>query len=210
MVWRHTPPDKAIAESNRRGYDTNRGTPIKVGNVLYYGSPYNILCAVDAQSGRELWTFDPGVWREGVGFVGNLRGIAYWSDGEVERIFFGTASDKLFSVDARTGQPDPDFGEGGYVELLQGSDRPVNPDMTGVTSPPIVCDGVVVVGSAMNDWRFRSPPAYTPPVTCAALMRAREKCAGSFTRYRARASTVPRRGRTEPTSTLGLPTYGLR
>lgn len=163
VVWRYTPPDKAIAESNGRGYDTNRGTPIKVGNVLYYGSPYNILCAVDAQSGRELWTFDPGVWREGVGFVGNLRGIAYWSDGEVERIFFGTASDKLFSVDARTGQPDPDFGEGGYVELLQGSDRPVNPDMTGVTSPPIVCDGVVVVGSAMNDWRFRSPPAYTPP-----------------------------------------------
>ena len=163
VVWRYTPPDKAIAESNGRGYDTNRGTPIKVGDVLYYGSPYNILCAVDAQSGRELWTFDPGVWREGVGFVGNLRGIAYWSDGEVERIFFGTASDKLFSVDARTGQPDPDFGEGGYVELLQGSDRPVNPDMTGVTSPPIVCDGVVVVGSAMNDWRFRSPPAYTPP-----------------------------------------------
>ena len=83
VVWRYTPPDKAIAESNRRGYDTNRGTPVKVGNVLYYGSPYNILCAVDAQSGRELWTFDPGVWREGVGFVGNLRGIAYWSDGEV-------------------------------------------------------------------------------------------------------------------------------
>ena len=163
VAWRYTPPDKAIAESNGRGYDTNRGTPVKVGDVLYYGSPYNILCAVDAQSGRELWTFDPGVWREGVGFVGNLRGIAYWRDGEVERIFFGTASDKLFSVDARTGQPDPDFGQGGYVELLQGSDRPVNPDMTGVTSPPLVCDGVVVVGSAMNDWRFRSPPAYTPP-----------------------------------------------
>ena len=163
IAWRYTPPDRAIAESGARGYDNNRGTPLKVGDVLYYGSPFNILCAVDARSGRELWTFDPGVWREGVGFVGNLRGIAYWSDGQVERLFFGTASDKLFSIDARTGQPDPDFGEGGYVDVLQGSDRPVDPDITGVTSPPIVCDGVVVVGSAMNDWRFRSPPSYTPP-----------------------------------------------
>lgn len=131
--------------------------------MLYYGSPYNILCAIDAQSGEELWTFDPGSWRERGNFLGNLRGIAYWSDGEVERIFFGTSTDRLYSIDALTGQPDPDFGLGGYVDLMQGSDRPLDPDMTGVTSPPIVCDGVVAVGSAMNDWRYQPPPNYTPP-----------------------------------------------
>ncbi|MFT5089842.1 MAG: quinoprotein glucose dehydrogenase [Candidatus Latescibacterota bacterium] len=163
VVWRYKAPDEAIATTHGLGYNNNRGTPIKIGDVLYYGSPYNILCAIDARSGEELWTFDPGSWRERGNFLGNLRGITYWSDGEVERIFFGTSTDRLYSIDARTGQPDPDFGLGGYVDLMKGSDRPLDPDMTGVTSPPIVCDGVVAVGSAMNDWRYRSPPDYTPP-----------------------------------------------
>jgi quinoprotein glucose dehydrogenase len=163
VVWRYQAPDKEIAEAHGLGYDNNRGTPLKIGDVLYYGSPYSILCAIDAQSGKELWTFDPGVWRERPSFLGNLRGIAYWSDGEVERIFFGTANDRLYSIDVRTGQPDANFGVGGYVDLMEGSDRPLDPDMTGVTSPPIVCDGVVAVGSAMNDWRYQPPPDYTPP-----------------------------------------------
>ena len=34
IAWRYTPPDRAIAESGARGYDNNRGTPLKVGDVL--------------------------------------------------------------------------------------------------------------------------------------------------------------------------------
>lgn len=108
IAWRYTPPDWRIAMNMRLRYDNNRGTPLVVDGVLYYGSPFAILCAVDA--GEELWTFDPEVWRERGAFLGNLRGIAYWSDGERRRIFFGTASDRLYSVDAETGKLDPAFG----------------------------------------------------------------------------------------------------
>ncbi|NKB70486.1 MAG: PQQ-binding-like beta-propeller repeat protein [Candidatus Latescibacteria bacterium] len=158
-VWRYRPPD--LTRSRQR--DANRGTPLVVNGVLYYGSPLNILCAVDAATGRELWTFDPESWRQGGTFVGNMRGIAYWTDGRLERLFFGTASDRLYSVDVATGQPDPAFGQGGFVDLAKGLRRPVNRANYGVSSPPIVCRDIVVIGSSMVDWRGRTPPQYTNP-----------------------------------------------
>ncbi len=39
----------------------------------------------------------------------------YWSDGEQARIFFGTVPDTLYSLDARTNEPDPAFGQEGRV-----------------------------------------------------------------------------------------------
>ena len=159
IVWRYAPPDGRIT----RRFDNNRGTPLVVDGVLYYGSPLGIIYAVDAATGEELWTFDPESWRTGGNFVGNLRGIAYWSDGDAARIFFGTASDRLYSIDITTGTPDPAFGAGGYVDLATALRRPIDQNKYGITSPPIVCRGVVAVGSAIADWRFRPPDEYTPP-----------------------------------------------
>ncbi|MEE3234633.1 MAG: PQQ-binding-like beta-propeller repeat protein [Candidatus Latescibacterota bacterium] len=162
-AWRYTAPDKEIASAFGFGHGANKGTPLKISNKLYYGSPLGVLCAIDAETGEELWSFDPRVWEERPSFLGNSRGIAYWSDGRVERIFYGTANDRLYSINVINGELDVEFGEGGFVDLLQGSDRPQDPDITGVTSPPIVCAGVVVVGSAMYDIRRRLPPTHMPP-----------------------------------------------
>ena len=163
IVWRYTAPDKDIASTHGLSHGANRGTPLKISNTLYYGSPLGVLCAVDAATGEEIWNFDPGVWEKRPSFLGNSRGIAYWSDGTVERIFYGTANDRLYSIDAKNGKLDEECGEGGFVDLLKGSDRPQDPEVTGVTSPPIVCAGIVVVGSAMNDIRRRLPPTHMPP-----------------------------------------------
>ncbi len=155
IAWRYSPANV--------GSGPNRGTPIEVDGVLYYGSPMNVLCAIDAQSGTELWTFDPQVWKKPEGFLGNLRGIVYWSDGQHQRIFFGTASERLYAVDIKTGQPDPNFGQGGFVDLGQGLRLPVNRAHYGVTSAPIVCRNTVVVGAAINDWHGEPPPVSTSP-----------------------------------------------
>ena len=162
-AWQYTPPDREIASTFGIGHGANRGTPLKISDRLYYGSPLGVLCAIDAETGEEIWSFDPAIWEERPSFLGNSRGIAYWSDGITERIFYGTANDRLYSVNAIDGKIDLDFGEGGFVYLLQGSDRPQDPEITGVTSPPIVCDEVIIVGSAMNDIRRRLPPAHMPP-----------------------------------------------
>ena len=168
VVWRYRPPDQQIyetADSNPEEsnlyFDNNRGTPLAVNGVLYYGSPFNILVAVDGQTGEELWTFDPEAWRMNFRFLGNLRGVSYWTDGEVERIFMATSTSHLYSIDAKTGLPDPDFGEDGRVDLGASLRRPLDERQRwnyGVTSQPVVCRGVVAVGSAMGDWRFQPPP----------------------------------------------------
>ena len=139
VIWRYRPRDVQIYEAARararenrseergrgrggwrRGgprFDNNRGTPVAINGVLYYGSPFNVLSAVDAQSGEELWAFDPEAWRASSTFVGNSRGVSYWTDGEVERVFLATATAYLYSIDAKTGLPDPNFGEDGRVDL---------------------------------------------------------------------------------------------
>ena len=173
VIWRYRPPDQQIYETagpNPEGrnlqFDNNRGTPLAVNGVLYYASPFNILVALDGQSGEELWTFDPEAWGMNFRFLGNLRGVSYWTDGEVERIFMATSTSFLYSIDAKTGVPDPDFGEGGRVDLGASLRRPLGESDRwnyGITSQPVVCRGVVAVGSAMGDWRFQPPPEYTPP-----------------------------------------------
>ena len=162
-VWRYTAPDKRIAERQYMGTGTNKGTPLMVDGVLYYGSPFNILCAVDPTSGEELWTFDPKVWENYEGFTGILRGIAYWQSGNKKRIFYATSTDRLYSIDIETGQPDPEFGEGGFADLSKGLRRPIDHQNYSVTSAPIVCRDVVVVGSAIVDWHGESPPKYSTP-----------------------------------------------
>jgi quinoprotein glucose dehydrogenase len=51
------------------------------------------------------------------------RGVAWWSDGASRgerRILEATADGLLVSLDARTGKPDPNFGELGVVNLRAG------------------------------------------------------------------------------------------
>ena len=173
VVWRYRPPDQQIYETagpnpegRRLSFDNNRGTPLAVNGVIYYGSPFNVLVALDGQSGEELWTFDPEAWQMNYRFLGNLRGVSYWTDGEVERIFMATSTSHLYSIDAKTGLPDPNFGEGGRVDLGASLRRPLGEEDRwnyGITSQPVVCRDVVAVGSAMGDWRFQPPPEYTPP-----------------------------------------------
>src|SRR2546423_935754 len=79
------------------------------------------------------------------------RGLAHWSDGKEERLFLGTGDAYLLALDARTGKPCPDFGEKGRVDLTQGLHRKVDRKQYAVTSPPVICRGVVIVGSSIND-----------------------------------------------------------
>ena len=162
-VWRYDPPDKEISEREDIWTGSNKGTPLLIDGVLYFASPYNILSAIDPSTGEELWAFDPEVWRHWQGFRGTLRGIAYWEEGDKKRIVFPTSTDRLYSIDIETGKPDPAFGTDGFVDLGKGLRRRFDRDRYCVTSAPIICDGVVVVGAGILDWHDRPPVKYSTP-----------------------------------------------
>ena len=168
IVWRWEPNETPLEE-----YGTRPGpfqaTPIMVGNVLYLSTMYTRVAAVDAESGAELWTFDPRAYEGGPKGSGprgfKHRGIAWWSDGGEARIFLNSR-DRLYAIDAATGELDPGFGKGGSVVLTEGHGRPVTRQEFDQTSPPVVFEDLVIVGSRIPD---RVQRKFDPPGTVQAF-----------------------------------------
>src|SRR5579872_4841733 len=106
-------------------------TPIVVDGVMYVTTGYLRVVALDAATGKELWQFDPlkqYPFPHTPMSGGVNRGCAYWSDGKPHgerRIVHGTSDGRLFSLDAKTGRLDPNFGEQGIVNLRLGLDPKV-------------------------------------------------------------------------------------
>jgi quinoprotein glucose dehydrogenase len=131
-------------------------TPVMLGDTLYLSTPLHNAVALDANTGRQLWRFDPDAteWASGeklgVGYV--HRGVAVWSGSGAEprRVFLNSRW-KLFALDARTGKPIPGFGTNGVLDLSSGLSRPVNRYEFGGTSPPAIFRDIVIVGNSVND-----------------------------------------------------------
>ena len=69
-VWRFTVPDSAIAAAEDIWTRSNKGTPLVIDGVLYYGSPFNVLCAIDPTSGEGTVDLRPAVVEGSGRFLG--------------------------------------------------------------------------------------------------------------------------------------------
>src|ERR1700678_2835414 len=82
-------------------------SPLIVGRILYGYTPSQKVIAVDAASGKLIWTFDSGVMGTQPG-----RGLTYWHEGNESRLFAGVMN-YLYALDPETGKPIASFGEDG-------------------------------------------------------------------------------------------------
>ena len=178
-ITRENVKDLEVAWTYRHGdfwkgsfpLEVNRGsafesTPIVVDGRLLFTTPRNRVIALDPETGRELWTFDPAL-EEGRAYANMWinRGVAYWhgegakSELCTARVFLATLDARLIALDAATGTPCRDFGAGGEVDLRTGI-GPVYDDWEyNVTSPGTVVGDVIVVGSSIADTlRPDAPP----------------------------------------------------
>ena len=140
-----------------------QATPIMIDNVLYVSTMYNRVVALDAETGSELWAFDPKSYKtnpRGVGPGGfKHRGIAFWRAGDELRLFLNSRN-HLYAIDAETGQLVSTFGENGSRSLIDGQGRPISREEFDQTSPPVVFEDLVIVGSRIPDRvqrRFDTP-----------------------------------------------------
>ena len=89
-------------------------TPLMVNGVLYVSTSLSQVAAIDAATGKARWVYDPETWKNGTpsnnGFV--HRGVAYWADGNDQRILFGTGDGYLICLRRADGQADPDLWPG--------------------------------------------------------------------------------------------------
>ena len=112
--------------------------PLAVDGVLYYAVGYSVVHAVEAATGRALWTYDPKVaevagrkLRQGWG----TRGIAYWD----HKIYVGTHDGRLLAIDAASGKPV------WSVVTLDANDARF------ISGPPRVFNGKVIIGHGGAD-----------------------------------------------------------
>ena len=54
-------------------------TPLKIDDTLYLCTPRNRVVALDAETGRQRWKFDPQVPVDS-GWSTACRGVSYWRD----------------------------------------------------------------------------------------------------------------------------------
>jgi quinoprotein glucose dehydrogenase len=162
IAWRWSSVENTVLKDHPELWTmVHEATPLMIDRRLYTSTSLSQVVAIDARTGQTLWVYDPESYKQGsppnLGFV--HRGVAYWADGETQRIFIGTGDAQLIALDATTGQPVPAFGTHGRIDLTQGLHRPVDPALYGVTSPPVLCRNVVVVGSSVIDYpRVKAMP----------------------------------------------------
>lgn len=134
-------------------------TPILMDGTLYLSTPYSRIIALNAKTGKEKWTYDPGIDRSAdrnfEPFVS--RGVATWVDDRLppgdphrRRIFYGTYDARLIALYAANGKLCKDFGKAGQVDLKQGVGEIVNREYN-MTSPPAVIHNLVIIGSSIAD-----------------------------------------------------------
>ena len=147
--WKHW-------ETPLTDYGTTPGffeaTPLMIDGVLYVTTPYNSIAALDAETGKELWRFDGEAYKLGQVLSGSgwkLRGTAFWRDNGRLYIFLNSRN-RLFALDARTGEPVHSFGKNGEVPI---NDLPRISDDAHATqsSPPVVYKDLVILGSQVPD-----------------------------------------------------------
>jgi quinohemoprotein ethanol dehydrogenase len=115
------------------------GAPLAVDGILYFGIGYSVVHAVDASTGKPLWTFDPKV----TDVVGEkqrashgIRGIAYWQG----KVITATQDGRLIAIDAHTGKK---------VWSVQTTEGPN--DGRYITGAPRVFNGKVIIGHGGGD-----------------------------------------------------------
>ncbi|WP_116105869.1 PQQ-binding-like beta-propeller repeat protein [Lewinella sp. IMCC34191] len=124
--------------------------PLVIDGVLYGTNPELKAFAIDAATGAEKWTFDPAVFSDELFGMGTNRGLSYWTDGDEHRIYY-PAGPFLYAVDADSGEPVKDFGEGGRVDLHTGLGEGAKEQFVISTSPGIIFEDLIIMGGRVSE-----------------------------------------------------------
>src|SRR5579864_5693985 len=137
--------------------------PLVVDGVAYVSAPQSIVRAIDATSGKVLWTFDPRVRLDRMRnswAARTNRGVAIWAG----KVYVGTGDCRLVAIDAATGK-------------RVWESTVCDPTQTGITGAPHAAKGKVFIGYNGSDTSVRGSvsafDAATGKRTVAVLDRAR-------------------------------------
>lgn len=155
-IWRYRTGELGEGHPEPFAFQAN---PILVEGRLYLPTGSAIVIAVDPATGEEIWRHDPKIDRTKSHAEIANRGVTSWIDTEAisdspcrHRIFVGTLDARLIALDGVTGDRCKDFGDDGEIWLnkdIRARERSwIN---YTITSPPVIVEDILVVGSAIGD-----------------------------------------------------------
>ena len=138
-----------------RGGPRNRNsqaTPLVVGGVMYLSTAYSRVVALEPDTGKKLWEYqcESGIAN---------RGISYWAgDSKLgPQVLVGLSAGLLVSLNAKTGKPNPGFGNEGRVNLKQGVADNFPRGRYGVSTPPAVYKNLIFTGAQLQEEPGKGP-----------------------------------------------------
>ncbi|MAC76624.1 MAG: membrane-bound PQQ-dependent dehydrogenase, glucose/quinate/shikimate family [Rhodobacteraceae bacterium] len=158
-------------ESPGGGGAEDQGTPLMVGDDLFFCTPHNTVLSINATTGAENWRHDfptdtrTWVRCRGLGYLDTTAALprptlpgstpvaplaATEGDACARRIYMNTIDAVLVALDADTGELCQDFGDAGSVDLKAGLGAAQAP-LYSLTSPPTVAGSTIVVGGRVAD-----------------------------------------------------------
>jgi quinoprotein glucose dehydrogenase len=158
-AWTYHTRETAPDFSGRRKNRSLEVTPLVVDGRMFVSTPLGRVMALDPETGRELWAFDPRVDRNiNFGDFTN-RGVSYWVDRRASanalcarRVILATIDGRLFALDAARGTRCVVFGDSGVINLRATlRNKPFETAEYQVTSPPAIVNDLLVTGSSVAD-----------------------------------------------------------
>ena len=128
-----------------------QSNPIIVDGVLYATTPKLRVVALNAETGQEIWAFDPANGAPPQRRYRH-RGVTVHQD----RVFF-TYRNFLYALDRKSGKPIPSFGNEGRIDLRENLDRPVEKMSVSASSPGVIFEDTIILGSTVPETLPGSP-----------------------------------------------------
>ena len=122
-----------------------QSNPIVVDGVLYATTPTMKVVAVNAETGAEIWKFDPS---DGAPARTRFRhrGVTVHQD----RVFV-TYRNLLFALDKTSGQPIASFGANGRIDLREGLGRPAEGLSVSASTPGVVFEDLLILPASVPE-----------------------------------------------------------
>jgi quinoprotein glucose dehydrogenase len=128
-----------------------QSNPIVVDGLLYVTTPKMRVVALDATTGREVWTFNPAAPEDRPRRYRH-RGVTLYRD----RVFF-TYRNFLYALEKKTGKPIQSFGDNGRIDLRKGLGRPEESMSVSASSPGVIFEDTIIMGSTVPETLPGSP-----------------------------------------------------
>lgn len=154
IAWTYSSGGKR--DDNRSQIQCN---PIVVNGVLYGTSAQLEVFALEAATGRQLWTFDAFGGSPGKNSQSVNRGVVYWASLDDERILF-TIGPNLYALNARTGKLIADFGQAGTVDLREGLGRDASHLFVNSRTPGAIYRDLLILGTTVSEGPGPSAPGH--------------------------------------------------